>query len=419
MGDALYAVDGRARGIAATLLDTVHGGWKILESSIQNVGIMVGRALMPALREAMSALVDVANWTADWATENGELIVTIGQWAVGLVAAGAALTALGTTVAFAGMVISGLASILAVFTGALAFVFSGSGLVALGAVGLVALALRLGIVQDAVLALGVGLAGLGVVLYQAGRWLFDFAAQGENSTGQLTTAWQRMTADMEVAWKGIVDAIRTNDLELVVDIAGAGMEIALARMRHALERWTEQQLLRVRNFMNRVAHEVSFGAVALDPHGPSSVSESARQFQIATLTAALQRLTMRAETDRAVLDVWNSMSGEWDAAMAFLTHGFGGAGGPGGRGGVRPPGIPDLTFDDKEKKKREAAVRAYDPPDAVERGTQAAVSIINQSRNREQELQERMLIAEERGVRYLEEVRDALRRLPIIGAANF
>ncbi|HUS46906.1 MAG TPA: hypothetical protein VM098_02215, partial [Phycisphaerae bacterium] len=126
---------------AERFTDTLSIMWKVLKQGV----FIVGSALVPILSQLAQQVTKVAVSAAEWIKRNKELIVTILQVAVGVVAAGLALVTLGYA-------ITGLAKVMAI----LATVVAGVGTVLklLGAV-LVWMVSPIGLVITAVAALGV------------------------------------------------------------------------------------------------------------------------------------------------------------------------------------------------------------------------------------------------------------------------
>ncbi len=155
-----------------------------------------GAALAPQIIEWSKSFVRVTVAAAKWVKENKGVITT--AFAVGgaLLVAGAALSAFGLTVAGVGMGLSGLASGFGVIASVLAAVFS--------PLGLIVSALVLGAVA----------------------W-FKFSESGQKAMGALQGIFGQLSSVFKTTFGGIIDAIKSGELELAAQIAIAGMKAAL------------------------------------------------------------------------------------------------------------------------------------------------------------------------------------------------
>lgn len=358
---------GEAARMAAVQLDTLKGAWELVKSSVSETLIVLGEQLAPTVRTVGAALVQFVNGLSAWIKENGDMILTVGKWAAGLVVAGAALTALGGAIAGAGLVLNGLAATLTAVTAA----FS-------------ALASVVGFIFSPAGAVVAGVAAL--------AYLWTTTREGQEVLAQFGSAWAGAKDAAVTAWAGIVDAIKGGDLGLAVDVAFAGARLALFRGLRAWERSSETILANMRRDLGQMQHLFSLGTIPLDT-GPARRPnlDAQRAAEEALLVNHLELLNQRAR------EVANTFLAPHPTAEPRLG---------------RMPGMPAFTLP-------EVKARKYEPPAALERGSAAAFSVINAGRNREDERQERILAAEERGARAMEEVREILRRLPVIGAANF
>jgi len=210
--------------------DTLEIMWKVLK---QNV-FVIGSALVPVLTQAAQWLTKTATVAADWIKKNKELIVTIFKVAIAVVAAGAALVALGYA-------ITGVAKAL----GVLAVVITGVGtaLKLLGAV-LAFLVSPIGLVITAVVALGVA------ILHVTGA--------GAKALGWLGEKFNVLKEDALSAYQGIADALAAGDIALAAKILWLTLKMEWTRGINFLEKaW-----LNFRNFFIQIGVDAWHGLLA-------------------------------------------------------------------------------------------------------------------------------------------------------------
>jgi hypothetical protein len=197
--------------------------WKVLKQGV----FVVGSALVPVLSQAAQWVTRVAVVAADWIKRNKELIVTIFQVAVGVVAAGVALVALGYA-------ITGVAKVMGVL--AVAVTAVGTALKLLGAV-LAFLVSPIGLVITAVVALGA------YILYATGA--------GAKALGWLAERFETLREDAVASYQGIADALAAGDIALAAKILWLTLKMEWTRGINFLEKaW-----LNFRNFFIRVGYD--------------------------------------------------------------------------------------------------------------------------------------------------------------------
>jgi len=165
---------------AERFTDTLSIMWKVLKQGV----FVVGSALVPVLSQAAQWVTRAAVVAADWIKRNKELIVTVFQVAVGVVAAGAALVVLGYA-------IMGLAKVMGIL--AVVITAVGTALKLLGAV-LALLVSPIGLVITAVVALGA------YILYATGQVRRPSAGWPSGSRPSATTRW-RPTRASPTPWR--------------------------------------------------------------------------------------------------------------------------------------------------------------------------------------------------------------------------
>ena len=205
--------------------------WKVLKQGV----FVVGSALVPVLSQAAKWVTHVAVVAAEWIKKNKQLIVTIFQVAIGAIAAGAALVALGT-------VITGLAKVMGVL--AVAVTAGGTALKLLGAV-LVFLVSPIGLVITAVVALGA------YILYATGA--------GVKALGWLAERFETLRDDAVASYQGIADALAAGDIALAAKILWLTLKMEWARGINFLEKaW-----LNFRNFFIKIGYDAWHGLLAV------------------------------------------------------------------------------------------------------------------------------------------------------------
>jgi len=216
---------------AERFTDTLSIMWKVLKQGV----FVVGSALVPILSQAAQWVTKVAIVAADWIKRNKELIVTIFQVAVGVVAAGVALVVLGYA-------ITGLAKVMGVL--AVAVTAVGTALKLLGAV-LAFLVSPIGLVITAVVALAA------YILYATGA--------GAKALGWLAERFETLRDDAVASYQGIADALAAGDIPLAAKILWLTLKMEWTRGINFLE----QAWLNFRNFFVRVGYDAWHGLLAV------------------------------------------------------------------------------------------------------------------------------------------------------------
>jgi hypothetical protein len=211
--------------------DTLSVMWKVLKQGV----FTVGSALVPVLSQAAQWVTRVAVVAAEWIRRNKELIVTIFQVALGVIAAGAALVVLGYA-------ITGLAKVMGVL--AVAVTAVGTALKLLGAV-LAFLVSPIGLVITAVVALGA------YILYATGA--------GAKALGWLAERFETLRDDAVASYQGIADALAAGDITLAAKILWLTLKMEWTRGINFLEKaW-----LNFRNFFIKIGYDAWHGLLAV------------------------------------------------------------------------------------------------------------------------------------------------------------
>jgi len=186
---------GTAERIAKIQYNTLSGSLELLKSAAQELGIVVGKAVVGPLRASLHWITETVKVVNEWARKNQALIVSISASAVALGALGAALLGIGVAAAVAAPAFGALASVLSASIAGLGLLLSPLGLVSAGLV-----------------------AGAGAFIYYSGvggqalKWLGDqFKHLHEFTTGVLD---------------GIADALAAGDIKLSAEVLWAGLAVA-------------------------------------------------------------------------------------------------------------------------------------------------------------------------------------------------
>lgn len=159
-----------------------------LGSGIQGIVNKIGASLAPALTTAGESLAALSKPIGDWLAANDELVIGVGIFAAALGAAGVVVLSFGMASTVAAVAVGGLGTVVAAV---------------LSPIGLMTAAVS-------------GLGYLIVTQTEMGEAAFE---------GLLDSAWAIVGPIMD-AFSGIVDAVRSGDLELAGQIAMKGLEVA-------------------------------------------------------------------------------------------------------------------------------------------------------------------------------------------------
>jgi hypothetical protein len=211
--------------------DTLSILWKVLKQGV----FTVGSALVPILSQLAQWVTKVAVSAGEWIKRNKELVVTVLQVAVGIVAAGLALVTLG----YAIVVLSKVLGILAtVVTGV------GMALKLFGAV-LAFLVTPIGLVIAAVVALGA------YILYATDA--------GAKALGWLGERFDSLRDEAVASYQGIADALAAGDIALAAKILWLTLKMEWTKGINFLEKaW-----LNFRNFFIRIGYDAWHGLLAV------------------------------------------------------------------------------------------------------------------------------------------------------------
>lgn len=188
----ITASTGESARVSGAQLDTLFGAWKLLESALEGVALIIGKALAPTLREWGNTLVDGIGLLARIIDGNKEWIPVIGKTIVGIGAVGVALVTAGTAINLVAWAIGGIGTAVALVGTLIAGLLTPIGLVT------------------------AGIAGFSV------HWL-TATQDGQHAVTMMGKQIQWLGGIFSEAWKGITDAVMAGDLELAARVAWVGL----------------------------------------------------------------------------------------------------------------------------------------------------------------------------------------------------
>lgn len=177
-----------------------------VKGTIKGVGMQIGAALAPILTDLATRLAGLISNVIAFVKANRPLVVTIASVAVGVLAAGTALMAVGGIVAAAGAAIGGLVTVLSAVGAAIGVVLSPVGLLVAG--------------------IAAGTAAF-ITFTETGNWLAN-SIMGDFGTA-FDTIKQLVT--------GVTDALKSGDIALAGEIAMSGVKLAFFEATKSIRSW--------------------------------------------------------------------------------------------------------------------------------------------------------------------------------------
>jgi hypothetical protein len=228
---------------AAAFHESLETLWKVIKQGV----FVIGSALAPLLRQVTEWVIRTVVSTTDWIKKNKDLVVTIFEVAVGIIAGGFALIALGVAITTVGTIIGALAGIIAGV---------GTALSVLGSI-IAWLVTPIGLVTVAIAALGAYLIYASGAGGKALQWLgdrftdlSDFATQSFQGisdalmAGDIALAAKILWLSLKVAWyTGVLaltklwEGLKTASLKIIFDLwygAQAAWEIGIASVSEVM-----------------------------------------------------------------------------------------------------------------------------------------------------------------------------------------
>lgn len=188
LGLVISSEDAAAADALGDSMDNVKG-------SLKGVSMQIGAALAPIVTDLATRLSDIVARVVAFMKANRPLIVTIAKVAVGVMAVGGVLTAIGAIVASAGVAVGGLVTVMSALGAVLGVVMSPIGLL--------------------VATIAAGTAAF-VTFTDTGRWL------AETLMGDFGTAFGTVKDTIQ----GVLDALSGGDFALAGQIAMTGIKLA-------------------------------------------------------------------------------------------------------------------------------------------------------------------------------------------------
>lgn len=213
---------GEASRVAGVQMDTLRGTVDILMSSVEGVGIEIGEALTPTLREWGKSMAAIANTIAGVIKANKPLIASIGKAVAATVGVGAAMFGTGLAIRLAGAGIGVLGKsigLLLLPLKALTLSFNAAGIAARA-------------FAATKVALGALLSPSGLLvggLVAAGVAFFKYTDAGQQALGKMGELFMGLKSDAVEAFGGIADALKSGNIELAGKVAMAGLRLTWQR----------------------------------------------------------------------------------------------------------------------------------------------------------------------------------------------
>lgn len=178
--------DADANG-AAELGDSLNR----LTQTVRGTVIQIGAALAPAVKVAVDAFVEISKTVVKFVRDNRQLVLQIAAGVVAGFALATAIGGIGTALALAGVAVSGFVALFGALGAVVGLIISPLGIVVAGVAGLV-----------------------------------GYALYASDSLGTLSEMFKTLAETAMEAWGGIVNALRSGDLELAGQIAMTALEVA-------------------------------------------------------------------------------------------------------------------------------------------------------------------------------------------------
>ncbi|QDU71035.1 phage tail tape measure protein [Mucisphaera calidilacus] len=205
LGLTMSGKDARAAEVLTDALDRL---WKVVKMGV----FYVGAALAPALTKAADTITLLVVRVSAWVSSNRQLVVSVLKVALGVLAAGAAITVLGAAITAAAAGLGVLASVGAAVVTALA---------------------TIGAAISALLS-PVGLVTAGLAAF-AGHLLYSSEAGGR-ALSWLSGKFAQLKEQALAAYRGIARAFAAGDMALAAKIMWLTIELAWTRGLYALKK---------------------------------------------------------------------------------------------------------------------------------------------------------------------------------------
>lgn len=121
---------GVAGQVASDMDNTLGGSFRMFASAAEALGLQVGMALTPVIRDLLGVFQRLAAGLADWVSRNQEAVVSIAKWVAATAAAGAGLIAVGGSLQVVAFAMKGLTTAASLALAPLGLVLSSTALIA-------------------------------------------------------------------------------------------------------------------------------------------------------------------------------------------------------------------------------------------------------------------------------------------------
>lgn len=275
LGLTMSTEDARA---AEALNDTFDTLWKVLKQGV----FVIGSALAPALKSASEWIIQTVVTTTQWIKENKELVVTILKVAVGIVAGGLALMALGYAITTVGTIL-----------GAFAGIVAGVG-TAIGILGQVIawLVSPIGLAVAAIAALGAYLVYVSGAGGEALNWLGDRFADLSEFASE--------------SFQGIADALVAGDIALAAKILWLSLKVIWQKGVLELTRLWEW----LKGGAMKIVYGLWYGVQAAWEIGVASVAEVMLKLYYGVMD-------IWESLSTGVMNVWDDCEDEYNTLLTF------------------------------------------------------------------------------------------------------
>ena len=207
------------KGETADAADALGTQIEVLQDQFGRVAVAIGEVLLPVAQAFVAVMQGLVGRVIEFIRENTGLVLGVVAAGAALLAVGTAIGVVGASIVALGAVFSGVATLAGALASAASFVAAAvAGIVPAAIAAWTALTGPVALVIAGVVAVGVAVAYVTGLLSQMGA---SFVALWDTALGFADT--------LRGAWEGVTDAIAGNDFALAGEIAMKGLEAAMLR----------------------------------------------------------------------------------------------------------------------------------------------------------------------------------------------
>ena len=207
------------KGETADAADALGTQIEVLQDQFGRVAVAIGEVLLPVAQAFVAVMQGLVGRVIEFIRENTGLVLGVVAAGAALLAVGTAIGVVGASIVALGAVFSGAATLAGALASAASFVAAAvAGIVPAAIAAWTALTGPVALVIAGVVAVGVAVAYVTGLLSQMGA---SFVALWDTALGFADT--------LRGAWEGVTDAIARNDFALAGEIAMKGLEAAMLR----------------------------------------------------------------------------------------------------------------------------------------------------------------------------------------------